>query len=204
MSKNKDDVARIDVSSVGGDDRATTIAKSVLLPTVQAALSIKRLNAEDEAIDVGPLITALREQTNAVIGGNISRGEAMLTAQAHTLDALFNHLVIRATANMGQYLESTQTYMKLALKAQSQCRTTWEAISSIKNPKTAGYVRQQNIANGPQQINNGEGELTEKNSENEQSKLLEKVNGERLDLGTAATAESVDTGLEAVGTLNGT
>ena len=44
--------------------------------------------------------------------------------------------------------------MKLALKAQSQCRSTWEVVSAIQNPPIAGYVSQANIAQN-QQVNNG-------------------------------------------------
>jgi transposase InsO family protein len=44
--------------------------------------------------------------------------------------------------------------MRLALKAQSQCRATVEALAEMKNPKPVAYVQQANIANGPQQVNN--------------------------------------------------
>jgi hypothetical protein len=44
--------------------------------------------------------------------------------------------------------------MRLALKAQSQCRATLETLSAIKNPPVV-FARQANITNGPQQVNNG-------------------------------------------------
>ena len=69
------------------------------------------------------------------------------------MDAIFNNLAQRAAMNMGEYLDATDTYLKLALRAQSQCRSTWEAVSTIKHPPMAGYM-QANIAHGPQQVNN--------------------------------------------------
>ena len=42
--------------------------------------------------------------------------------------------------------------MRLAMKAQSQCRATAEALALMKNPQP--YIRQANIAQGPQQVNN--------------------------------------------------
>src|SRR5690606_26950893 len=45
-------------------------------------------------------------------------------------------------------------YMRLALKAQSQCRTTLETLAAIKNPPVV-FAKQANIAHGPQQVNNG-------------------------------------------------
>ena len=45
--------------------------------------------------------------------------------------------------------------LRLALKAQAQCRATLEALAAIKNPQPVFFVRQANIAHGPQQVNNG-------------------------------------------------
>ena len=95
----------------------------------------------------------LTEQTKVAIDGDLNRGEAMLTAQAHTLDAIFNCLAQRAAVNMGEYIDTVEAYLKLALRAQSQCRTTWEALSAIQNPPLASYVKQANIAHGHQQVN---------------------------------------------------
>jgi hypothetical protein len=46
--------------------------------------------------------------------------------------------------------------MRLALRVQSQRRATLEALSVIKNPPHPTFVKQANIAHGPQQVvNNG-------------------------------------------------
>ena len=52
--------------------------------------------------------------------------------------------------NMGEYLHAAEAYLKLGLRAQSQCRATWEVISAIKHPPVAGYVCQANISHGHQ------------------------------------------------------
>ena len=75
-----------------------------------------------------------------------------MTTQAHTLDAIFNNLA-RRTIN-AEYMDNLDRYLKFALRARSQCRVTWEALATIKNSPVAGYVRQANIAHGPQQVNN--------------------------------------------------
>ena len=68
------------------------------------------------------------------------------------------------------YLEAANTYFKLAMKVQVQCRTTWEVISKIQNPPIANYAKQLNVAQN-QQINNGQeienppNELSEGNHE---------------------------------------
>ena len=132
-------------------DRAT--AKELSRPEVRAASIIQRF---DDNLDLTSLADELKKQTDAIQSGDMGRPEAMLTAQAHTLDALFSNLARRAQANMqGGYLESATTYMKLALKAQAQTVRTIEALGELKNPKHIAFVAQANITHGHQQINNG-------------------------------------------------
>jgi hypothetical protein len=99
------------------------------------------------------------------------------------------------------YLDATDRYMRLALKAQSQCRATLETLAEIKNPSSVAFVRQANIAHGPQQVNNS---LPSRAGESEvnPNTLLEATHGERLDTGAEGTPGRADTDLEAVGAVN--
>ncbi len=121
----------------------------------------------------------------------------MLTVQAHTLDAIYNNLARRAIT--ADYMDHLETYLKLSLRAQSQCRATWEAVSAIKNPPMMGYVKQANIAHGHQQVNN----ICEK-VDNAPTELLDEQNGERLDTGATCTTGGVDKDLETVDAVNRT
>ena len=99
-------------------------------------------------------LAALKAQIKDVQAGCLTGPEGTLVAQANTLDAIFNDLARRAALNMGEYLGATETYLRLALKAQSQCRATLETLAAIKNPPVI-YARQANVTTGPQQVNNG-------------------------------------------------
>ena len=96
------------------------IARLALRPTVQAALTLKEYDKKFGDLKLPVLIEALLEQTKASNNGELSRAEAMMTTQAHTLDAIFNNLARRAIN--ADYLNQVDTYLKLALRAQSQCR----------------------------------------------------------------------------------
>lgn len=178
-------------------------------PTVRALsggrLYIKPMMGEHGLTECHRALTA---QVKAVQSGSLQEAEKMLVAQANTLDAIFNELARRAALNMGEYLGATETYLRLALKAQSQCRATLETLAEIKNPMTGAYVRQANIAAGHQQINNGSPPADEASrageTENPPNKLLEATHGERLDLGAPATASAVDSPMEAVGEIRRT
>mgnify|MGYP003375635627 CR=1 FL=1 len=105
-------------------------------------------------------IEVVRKMTDAVVqGSNLNELEELLTTQAVALNGIFNYLALRAHTNIGHYPETVEKYMKLALKAQSQCRSTIEAINEIKNPSSATFVRQANIGNAVQ-VNNGKPNLT--------------------------------------------
>ena len=105
-------------------------------------------------LELSEFVKALEVQVDAVQAGSLRGVEAMLTAQAASLNSIFTELARRAAINMGEHMPAMETYMRLALKAQSQCRTTLEALSAIKNPPVV-FAKQANIANGPQQVNNG-------------------------------------------------
>jgi hypothetical protein len=103
-------------------------------------------------LDLKATTEELRAQAAAVHTGDLSRAESMLMGQATGLQSLFASLVNRAHGS--ELLSQFETYMRLALKAQSQCRATLATLSNIKNPPVV-YARQANIAHGPQQVNNG-------------------------------------------------
>lgn len=86
------------------------------------------------------------------MGGDLAEAEAMLMNQATALQSLFARLAERG---MGcDVAPAFESNMRMALRAQSQCRATLETLAAIKNPPIV-YARQANIANGPQQVNNG-------------------------------------------------
>jgi hypothetical protein len=126
-------------------------------------------------------------------------------AQAHTLDAIFNRLVVRAAMNQGEYLDAAQTYYRLALKAQSQCRATVESLALIKNPPNVAIVKQANIGQAVQ-VNNGmsaESATRAREIENPQNRLLEQSNGERLDFAAPSAAGGLNSSMETVGAFDG-
>ena len=65
-------------------------------------------------------------------------------------------------------------------------------------------VCQTNIANGPQQVNNGIEGSHAQEIENRQTKLLEAEHGERLDIGATSAPSAAHQELETVGAINGT
>lgn len=186
------------------EDEGVVIARTVLRPTVQAAVTLKEYGKAYGDLDLSGLIDALTVQTKAASDGDLGRGEAMLATQAHTLDAIFNNLARRAIN--AEYMDNLDRYLKLALRAQSQCRATWETLSAMKNPPMVGYVRQANIARGHQQVNNapstaGDNSRARENTD-VQNKLLEESDDQRLDIGAEGAAGGVDPAMAPLGKVD--
>ena len=97
----------------------------------------------------------LKDTAQGLNDGDLSAAVTMLSSQAVALNAMFGELARRSALNMGEYIDASERYMRLALKAQGQCRATLETLAAIKNPPVV-FARQANINNGgQQQVNNG-------------------------------------------------
>ena len=185
-----------------GEDTAALLAEMHLQPIFQAACVVKSFNVgkDGSGPDLTTLIRQLGKQVGAVIGGDLGRAEEMLIVQAHSLDAIFCDLARRAALNAGVYMGTCETYLRLALKAQSQCRATLETLAAIKNPPVI-YARQANVTTGPQQVNNGVPSQA-REIESQQSKLSGVGNELLPDTRAPALAGRVDSQVATVGEIN--
>jgi hypothetical protein len=155
-------------------------------------------------LDLTESVGVMREKARAVQAGNLAGLEETLTAQAVALDAIFNEMARRAALNMGEYINTTETYLRLGLKAQAQCRATLQTLFEMKNPQPVAFVKQANIANGPQQVNNGVTTQSPPHAEisaNPSNELLGLSHDQRLDTGTAGSAGGAHSRLETVGAV---
>lgn len=184
------------------EEQAVSLARTTLRPSIKGAVTIKEYSKKYGDLDLMGLVGELSDQAKAANDGNLKRAEGMLMIQAHTLDAIFNNLAQRSIN--AEYMDNLDRYLRLALKAQSQCRATLETLSALKNPAPVAFVRQANIANGPQQVNNSLAENTSRTgiSENQPNKVLEHQHGERLDFGTTSATGGTDSPMETVGAIN--
>jgi len=140
-------------------------------------------------------IKTLEKTIQQIKSGDLSKIEEMYISQAMALEVMFTSLARRAKAQ--EKLLQYETHMRFALKAQNQCRATLQALVQLKQPSNTTFVKQANIAQGHQQVNN----LAEKNI-TPQNELLEESYAQ-LDTGTTTTPTGIDTTLEALGKING-
>lgn len=130
-------------------------ARAALKPSINAVLAIDAFkgNLMGTDVDLGAMVESLQATIKDVQGGDLRRLEAMLVAQSTVLQTMFTSLARRAMSQ--EYVKHTDTYLSLALKAQAQSRATISALVDLKYPKQATFIKQANVAHGPQQVNNG-------------------------------------------------
>ena len=171
-----------------------------------AAFTVKAYSAFNTDTEESDIVLALQKAGDEVVAGDMGRVERMLVNQAITLDNIFNQMAQRAAKQ--QTFKGIEVFLRLAMKAQAQARSTAEALALLKNPQP--YIRQANVTSGPQQVNNtyagasahtgiptGAG-----NFQSEPNKLLEADHGQRLDTRAQGASGRVNQTVEAVGAVH--
>lgn len=193
------------LSAMDPDDARHKYARHIAAPELAAARAISATEGNKgmgELLDIPELMACLRDQSEAVNGGDLAQAEAMLMNQATALQSLFARLTERGVS--AEYLPHFEAFMRMALRAQSQCRATLETLAAIKNPPIV-YARQANIANGPQQVNNGTAPRAQAPGKAiEQSELSGGINELLQDAGTSRDAGGNDPAMATLGAINRT
>jgi len=189
-------------------------SRMAVTPSLNGAVVVQAYqgNIMGTDTDLNVLINQLRETFTEVKDGDMHKLEAMLISQATALQTIFTSLARRA--NLQEYQKNFESFLGLALKAQSQSRATITALVDLKYPKQATFVKQANIANGPQQVNNAGTQVggTQSGtqpiarerthagkSKLEQNKLLKTDHGNFLDIGAQGAASRVNPHMVTVG-----
>ena len=191
-------------------------ASVALRPSLNGAAVIQAYqgNIMGKEADMGVLIEKLRETFTEVKGGDLNTMEAILVGQATSLQTIFTSLARRPQEQYSQ--RKREAFLGLALKAQAQSRATISALADLKYPRQATFVKQANIAHGPQQVNNGgaagadpvqftQAQAHGEQSALEQNKLLEEDHGqpgERMDTRAGKMPERSYQAVESVGEVH--
>ena len=186
------------------ETRAEMLGRIAVDPAVNAGSVMQSFSSHlGDEVDLMSMIGAIRGATKRVKAGDLSDLEGMLVSQAVALQTIFTSLARRAQAQ--QYQRNLESFLSLALKAQAQSRSTISALVDLKYPKTTVIAKQANVANGPQQVNNGSFEASTPayahaaESRTLEIKELETNDGQWLDARAPGTAVPTHPHLATVG-----
>jgi len=189
-------------------------AQALTDPAVTTAIAIRQLGDGTLAgvgTDIGALATALREQADQAVAGDIDGIKRLLVAQVYLSDALAKDCIRRAAdpppvpGKPEAAFGYRQGLLEVAIKAMDQSARTAKRLVELDAPRRGHtYVRaeQANLAAGQQQVNNI-GTIS-----NEQpNQLVENECGlgrdlVRLDVGTKKETVTMDEQPAAVGEVH--
>ena len=139
-----------------GETGAQAMARKLLQPTLKnaaaaSAFTSKMMGSELELPGVGDYADHVLSETRKAADGDIAMASKILAAQAITLDSMFAELARRTANNMGEYINAAERYGRLALKAQSNCRSTLEALAKLHQPREQ-TIRHVHVGQGGQAI----------------------------------------------------
>lgn len=192
----------VQAGSKAAADDALPPPAPMMTPAVNAAYTLATWATPGQG-DIDALIVALALQGRALRQGDLADAERMLMAQASTLDVVFNQLARRAAMSADHALNACDAYLRLALKAQNQCRATLETLSLVKNPRSVSFVRQANIANGPQQVNNHQALASRARKRKSAKRTIEQQPYVSLDSRAPQTTIEIDPPVAAVEKIHG-
>lgn len=194
----------MEFKSVPPDEMRRMVTRAAVGPhmaAVRVMLAAEGKKDVGREIDLEELTHCMLEQAQAINNGDMAQVEVMLMSQATSLQTLYARLIEKGMTQ--EFLPQFEAHMKLALRAQNQCRTTLQTLADIKNPPVL-YAKQANIANGPQQVNNGNAVPSRgREIPNVKTQLLsEDQYGKGMDSGATCTSGRTHQAVAPLGTID--
>lgn len=139
-----------------GETKGQAVARSVLSPDVRhGVVNAQILQSQMAKVKVSPGVgdyaDALGEIAANAAGGDLAFASRLLAAQAVTLDNIFAEMARRMALNMGEYMGATETYGRIAMKAQAGSRAAIETLAKLHQPREQ-TVRHVHVNEGGQAV----------------------------------------------------
>lgn len=144
------------VAAKEGDNVPLATALVILGPAFRHGVTTSRVHDKQFGTmegnpGYGDYADAYDKICEAAAKGDLAVASELLAAQAMTLDNIFTEMARRMALNMGDYLGATETYARIAMKAQAQSRATLEALTKLHQPREQ-TVRHVHVNEGGQAV----------------------------------------------------
>lgn len=128
------------VTKAADENANIAAARALLSPNFRHAAATSQIlkpffGSMKGAPGIGDYADAINDRGGTAAKGELAFVSRALAAQAVTLDTIFTEMARRMAINMGEYLPATDTYARIALKAQTQSRAALEALAKLHQPR---------------------------------------------------------------------
>jgi hypothetical protein len=146
----------LNVHAKEGDNVAVATAAAILPPEFRHAITTAQIlktqfGFVEGSPGFGDCADVLDRVSERARKGDLAMASELPAAQALTLDSVFTEMARRMALNMGEYLGATETYARIAMKAQAQSRATLEALAKLHQPREQ-TVRHVHVNEGAQAV----------------------------------------------------
>ncbi len=131
----------LEIVAIKGDTEAKAIARAAMESTSRNGMAaIEFMPEVFSGADLNACVNQIRDGAEKIKKGDLSGMEETLVAQVHLLDALLTNMAMKASR--AEYIQTMESYLRMAFKAQAQCRATVETLTEMRYPKSATFIRQ--------------------------------------------------------------
>lgn len=145
----------LQITAKKGESNEQTYARVTLDPVIRHACNAMNYASQVFGKTGQPSIMESAEALQDIVAkaeaGDLQMVSRLLASQAYSLDTMFSELSRRSLINMGEYIDASERYMRLALKAQTACRSTLEALARLHQPREQ-IVKHVNVNRGGQAV----------------------------------------------------
>ncbi|MFC3175406.1 hypothetical protein ACFOD9_14200 [Novosphingobium bradum] len=146
----------LDARQRDGETKFQAAARAITVPDFRhgqtiAHLYTGQLKHTGAEPGLGDYSATVRQAVDKAANGDLSFASRTLAAQAMTLDAIFTEMARRMACNMGEYLGATETYARIAMKAQAGSRAAIETLAKLHQPREQ-TVRHVHVNEGGQAV----------------------------------------------------
>jgi hypothetical protein len=133
-AKQKDGAMTLEIPAEKGKSESRQMSEVVMRPMARNGFITGSLGSKHFAgtkPDLTDTVEIMVDACKKVRANDLSDQRDILTSQAMALDAIFTAMVLRSENNLKDYFDASQRFMRMAMKAQAQCRTTIEALDRL-------------------------------------------------------------------------
>lgn len=146
----------VEVKGKAGESEVDTMTRAFVGPFLRHGVVAKgvtdkmasKLPGDPQFDDFAVAIKRMAEGSKGEVQ---ALAQQMLAAQALSLDAIFTEFARRSLLNVGDYVNASERYMRLALKAQAGSRATLAELAKLHQPREQ-TVRHVHVNEGGQAV----------------------------------------------------
>ena len=131
---------------------AKILSRNVLIAALEKSSGLgpipsgENVGDEESARAVAETVALIEDATSKIVANDLGAVEALFARQALALDVIFNQHAKQSARHWDVYNKPIYDHMRVALRAQVQCRSTLESLMTMKTAQARDARRTGSLA----------------------------------------------------------